>query len=116
MSETYAYDNLLVGSDFVTDTGTLVSGQTLKRGAALGKITTGGKLTQLDSTKSDGSQTPYAILAADCDASGGDKSCALYKFGEFSSGHVGFTGSDTAATHKEGFRDVGIYLKDTIAA
>lgn len=116
MPETYYYDNLLVGEDFITDAGTLVSGQNLKRGAALGKLTATGKLTQLDSTKSDGSQTPYAILSADCDASAGDKACSLYKFGEFSSAHVGFAGTDTAAAFKDGFRDVGIYLKDTIPA
>ena len=116
MSETFYFDNLVLGKDIISDSGTLVSGQKLTRGAALGKITTGGKLTQLDSTKADGSQTPYAILAADCDASAGDHVCAVYKFGEFSSGHVGFTGTDTSATFKEGFRDVGIYLKDTIPA
>jgi hypothetical protein len=116
MTETYTYDNLLVGDDYITDSATLVSGQNLKRGAALGKITASGKLAQLDSTKSDGTQTAYAILAADCDASGGDKVCPVYKSGEFNQAAVGFTGSDTAASFKEAFRAVDLYLKATIPA
>jgi hypothetical protein len=116
MSETYTYDNLLIGDDSVTDSATLVTGQNLKRGAALGKVTASGKLAQLDSTKSDGTQTPYAILAVDMDATSADKTVPVYKFGEFNQAAVTFTGSDTYATHKEGFRDVGIFLKGTIAA
>ena len=114
--ETLVYDGLLASDDYITDSGTLVSGQNLKRGAALGKITASGKLAQLDSTKSDGTQTPFAILAADVDASAGDKACPLYVFGAFNQAAVGFTGSDTYATHKNNFRDVGIFLKSAISA
>jgi hypothetical protein len=35
------------------------------------------------SASSDGSQTPTAILAEDCDASGGDKEAMVYKAGTF---------------------------------
>ena len=119
MSETYTYDNLLIGDDYVTDSATLVSGQNLKRGAALAQITATGKLTALDSTSAvalPGSEKAYAILAADMDATSADKTVPVYKFGEFAAGSVKFTGSDTAASFKEGFRAVGIYLKTTISA
>jgi hypothetical protein len=116
MSETYTYDNLLIGDDYITDSAVLITGQNLKRGAALGKITSSGKLTALDSTAITGEQTPYAILAADTDATSADKVCPVYKSGEFNQANIGFTGSDTAATHKEGFRAVDLYLKATIPA
>ena len=54
------------------DNATLISGQNLTAGFVLGKITTGGKLTRCAHAAVDGSQTAYAILAADCDASAGD--------------------------------------------
>lgn len=59
------------------ENGTLISGQNLKVGRILGRITTGGKLTAVAPAASDGSQTAAAILMADTDASGGDKACAI---------------------------------------
>jgi hypothetical protein len=116
-TETFTPDRLIAGCcDCVTDSGTLVSGQNLTRGALLGKITTGGKLTLCNSAAVDGSAVPYAILAASVDASGGDKVCSLYKAGEFNDNAITFGGSDTAATHKEALRDVGIYLKSPVKA
>jgi len=116
MSETYKYSNLLIGDDFITDIATLISGQNLIKGTALGLITASGKVTELVSGASDGSQTPFAILAEDCNATAGDTSCPVYLFGEFNSGAMTFNGSDTAAQFKAGFRDVGIYLKTTVPA
>lgn len=54
------------------DNATLISGQNLTAGYVLGKITASGKLTRCAHGASDGSQTAYAILAADCDASAAD--------------------------------------------
>ena len=115
MAETFTFDNLLIGDDFITDTEIMASGQNLKRGTALGQITVSRQLAVLDSTANDGSQIPFAILAADCDASAAAKSCAIYVYGEFNSGAMTFHGADTASTFKKGFRDTGIYLKTTIA-
>ena len=72
--ETNSYDNLIAGSvPISTDRETLLSGQNLERGALLGKITASGasqgKLKQCDSSAVEGSQTPYAILMEDTDAS-----------------------------------------------
>lgn len=113
--ETFTYDNLLAGSfPAVTGTETLVSGQNLSKGAALGKITASGKMKSLDSTNNDGSENPYAILAEDKDASGGDKTVLVYYTGVFNSGSVTFGGSDTASTHFSAFRDKCIFLKDSL--
>ncbi len=72
-SETYTPDNLVAGeTQLVSETGTLLAGQVLPRGALLGKITATGKLPLSTSAATDGSQNPYGILydAYDMTASG----------------------------------------------
>ena len=41
---TQTYDNLIVGGDIVTDSGVLIAGQNLTRGALLGKSQRPGSL------------------------------------------------------------------------
>ena len=106
-----AYDNLIVGGELTTDSGTLVSGQNLKRGALLGKITSSGKLTLSLTAASDGSEEPYAVLNDDTDASSGDKVCAIILGGELNSGSITFGADHTAASTKDGLRGLGIFLK-----
>ena len=108
MSETLNYDNLLAGDyPAVTDIRTVVTGQTLTRGAVLGKITASGKYTLCDSTGADGSEAPVCILAEDCDASGGDLNAE---------GQLTFGGSDAADDHRDALRDLNIYLKKAVSA
>ena len=45
-----------------------------------------------------------------------DTPCPIYVFGEFNAAAVGFVSGQVYGTFKAGFRDVGIYLKTTIAA
>lgn len=55
---------------------TILSGENLRAGAVLAKVTASGKYVEWDPAKSaeaDGTTIPAAILLADCDASGGDK-------------------------------------------
>jgi hypothetical protein len=52
---------------------TLITGQNLVAGTVLGRITTGGKLTQLAPGASDGSQNAMGILFEDTDATAEDK-------------------------------------------
>ena len=115
-TEDFNYDNLVAG-DFplVTDAQTLITGQNLERGAALGKITASGKLTQLDSSAGDGSENAYAILMEDCDASLADTACRIYLSGEFNENAVGFVSGDTAATFADAFRAISIFLKNALA-
>lgn len=109
----YTPDNLIVGEDVINSRSiTLVSGQNLQRGALLGKITSGGKYNLSLSAASDGSQTPDAILAEDCDASGGDKTAIAYFTGGFNSSKVTLGASHTVASVREGLRAKGIQLID----
>lgn len=110
----FTYDSLIV-ADFpiVTENATIITGQNLSRGCPLGKITASGKLTQLDSSASDGSQNPYAILVDDTDASAADKTAAVYLSGAFNENVVDdyLVTGDTIADFKDSFRAIGIYIK-----
>lgn len=92
---------------------TLISGQNLLRGAVLGQITTGGKYTLSLSASVDGSQTPVAILAQDCNAAAGDQACLVYIRGDFNDAGVIFGASHTVASTATNLRDRGIFIFDT---
>lgn len=113
-SEVYTYDNLMASDDYETVSGTLISGQNLKRGSLLGKITASGKYTLSISTASDGSQNPDAILVKDTDASGGDATCEVYVGGEFNTNAMTFGSGITAAASFDGLRQKGIVLKSAL--
>lgn len=111
-------DNLFAGhvQPVVADEVTVVSGAgVLVRGTVLGKITASGKVNKVDSTKSDGSQTIYAILAEDVDATSADVAAPAYFTGEYNSRAVVFGGTDTVATHADAARARGIFFKDTVS-
>lgn len=116
--DTYTPDNLIAGeTSLVTEAVTVASSAALTRGAVLGKITTGGKFILSASAAADGSQTPYAILAEDCDASGGDvTSVAVYVKGEFNQNALSFGTGHDASTVKAPLRDAGIYIKTSVGA
>lgn len=114
-TETFSYNNLFAGNvmPVVTDKGTITGG-TYIAGTAMGRITASGKLVKVDSTALDGSQTIYAILAEDVDASLADKPAAIYLTGEFNESKLVFGGTDTVATHRVDARKLGIFFKTTI--
>lgn len=117
VATTFSNDRLVAGSHpVVTRSGTLVSGQNLLRGALLGRITTGGKLNLSLSAAGDGSQTPVAILAEDCDASAGDRECLFYEAGEFDASAVIFGTAHTVASTRDALAARSIYLKTTVPA
>lgn len=107
-------DLIAGGNDLTSISITLLSGQNLKRGSLLGKITSGGKYVLSLSASSDGSQTPAAILAVDCDASGGDKVTVAYLTGSFDGNAVTYGTAHTLASTREALRDVGINLQTSI--
>lgn len=106
-------DNLFVGGvmPVVTDTVNLKAGAAYSRGTVLGIITADDKAVDVDSTKTDGSQAPYAILAEDTDATDGDIVAPVYMTGEFNAAALTFGGTDTIATHKKELRTLGIFAK-----
>lgn len=62
--------------DFSRESFTLISGQNLKAGTVLGKITASGKYTILAPAAADGSQNAIAILGPATDATSADKRTA----------------------------------------
>jgi len=119
-TETFTPDNLIAGTtQTVTDIVTVASGEVLSRGSVLGKVTADGKYVlsttvAADGTTAitDGSETPYVILAEDCDATAGDvTNVAVYVKGEFNENVLNFGNGHDASTVKAPLREVGIYIK-----
>ena len=70
-----------------------------------------GKFIKSVAAATDGSQTPYGILAHDTDAaSGADIEALIYTGGSFNSDNLTLGAGHTAASIKEGLRDKGIYI------
>lgn len=117
MAENFEYENLFVGSVYpvVTEKATIVSGAgSLARGTVLGLVTASGKLNIVNSTKSDGTQTVYAVLDEAVDATSADKVTSVYLTGEFNQAKLVFGGTDTYATHKVSARKIGLFFKPAI--
>ena len=84
----------------------------VKRGTVLGLVTAGGVAKPVDSTKTDGTEAPYAILTDDIDTTGSvDVTTTAYTTGVFNKDALIFGGSDTVANHKLELRKLGIHLK-----
>lgn len=64
----------------------------------------------------DGSQAPDAILAEDCDASGGDKEALVYTRGDFNTNALTLGTGHTVGSIEEVLRDKGIFLTKALAA
>lgn len=105
-------DGLIAGNAnlLVHESITLISGQNLTRGTVLGKITASGKYNKSLSAAVDGSQTPAAILAEDCDASGGDKTTVAYFRGDFRGDKLILGTAHTLASIKAGLRTANIEI------
>ncbi len=91
---------------------TIVSGENLKRGHVLGKITASGKYAGYDNDLATGVETAVAILAEDVDASAADKKGIAYVHGEFHKD--GLSWDDAANDIDAGVADlfaVGIFVK-----
>ena len=104
----------IVSGDYplVTQGVTIAAGQNLVRGAVLGKITASGKLVLSLAAASDGSQTPYAILAdEEADASAADLGATVYLSGQFLGKNLTFGAGHTAASVRDGMRNLNIYVQ-----
>lgn len=110
--DTFVADNLIAG-DFpiVTKPVTVLSGQNLVRGSVVGVVTASGKVILSLSGAADGSQTPYAVLAADVDASTGDKPGIVYLTGEFEGDELTLGTGHTLASIEAGLEAKNIYLR-----
>lgn len=109
----YQPKNILANDDDITTRKvTILSGQNLKVGAVIGKITSGGKYKLSLSAASDGSETPDLILAEDCDASGGDREAIAYETATVVSTALVIGTAHTVASIREGLRGKGIKIDD----
>lgn len=104
-TETYDPNGLFAGDfDITTATVTIKSGQNLVRGTVLGRITASDKFIKSLSAATDGSETPCAILALDCDASSADTAAQAYFAGEFNGAALTYGTGHTAATVEKALR------------
>ena len=110
---TTSIDELLDGQVYaLAEPMTIISGQNLSRGAVVGKITASSKGTIMTAGASDGSEDFYAVLAEDCDASGGDATGLVYKTGMFIVGGLTFgTSTDIDDVDKDAARGMGCFFK-----
>lgn len=112
-----AYDpNDIFASDhpiYTLPDAVILSGQNVVRGTVMGQITASGKWIKSLSAAVDGSEVPAGILAADIDASAGDKSNAMiYLAGGFKAGRLTIGTAHTFASIKVALAKAGIFLYD----
>ena len=116
---TTAYDpnGILAGTEnYNTIEVTILSGQNLVAGSVLGKVTASGKCVLSLSGSSDGSETPYAILMEDRDASAADLVGVALITGQVNDNQLTLGTAHTIASITEGLRGLGIVIKTSVPA
>lgn len=115
VTEPFVPDGLIARNAqlLISEKVTLLSGQSLKRGALVGKITASGKYVLSASAAADGSQAPVAVLAHDSNATAGDAQSLIYTRGDFQTSGITFGTGHTAASTKDALADRGIFLINT---
>ena len=88
------------------------AGAVYPMGAALGKVTASGLCKLVNSAATDGSQTFYAILGEDVDATAVNSAGAAFLTGQFIRDALTFGGSDTWQTHNDAARALNIFFVD----
>lgn len=113
-TEHYTPGDLLVGDHpVVVRTVVIASGQNIKRGAVLGRITASDKYIVSLSAAADGSQVPSVVAAADVDATAGDVAKRVYTSAELDASKLIYGAGHTAATVEAAFRtaDASLYVR-----
>ena len=95
---------------------TIASGQSLQKGAVLGKVTADGKYKLSASAANDGSEVPDVILAEDIDALSGDAQAVVYFSGEFNSKALILGTGHTIESISANLRLRNITLRQNISA
>lgn len=82
--ETFTPDDLVAGSyPIATQVETFASGEEIRRGTVLGRVSASGKIKISKAAATDGSETPMAIAVHDVDTSSGDADGETYRAGDF---------------------------------
>lgn len=114
----YTPDNLIAGHEVpvIVKGITLAKNQgILTRGTVLGIITASSLAKPVDSSKTDGTETPYCILTDTIDTNGdADAKTTGYTSGLFNSKALVFGGADTVDKHELKLRELGIFIKENI--
>lgn len=114
---TQVYKTISVQSvGIVSQPGTILSGETVLAGSVVGKITASGKLKLCDSTATDGSEDPFAVIPEDVDASAADTETITYQTGVYNQDELIFGGTDTIATHRVALRLLNIHAVGSVSA
>jgi len=114
MATIYTPDNLVIEVEN-TDSVTIASGQNIVKGEVLGKVTLSGEYVSSLSSSTDGSEVPYAIAVDDVDATSLAKTnVGVYIGGEFQIDGLTIGTGHTVDSVKEAFRQVGIYVKQSV--
>ena len=71
-----------------------------------------GKYKVVNSANTDGSEVADCILADDTDTTTGDATAVAYRTGHFNRKALVFGGDDTADTHEQTLRTLGIFLSE----
>ena len=113
---TYNEDGLQIGGlEFITEEGTILSGESVVRGEVVGKVTASGKYIPCDHTVSDGSQIPRGIMVMAIDASAADVTGVFYTHGQFDSDKLTFGGTSDIDDLKDALKDANLYTKDLVS-
>lgn len=95
---------------------TIASGQSLQKGAVLGKVTADGKYKLSLAAANDGSEVPDVILTEDIDATNGDAQAVVYFSGEFNSKALTLGTGHTIESISATLRLRNITLRQNISA
>lgn len=110
-------DRALVTGEFQTvdDAITIASGQNLKRGAVLGKVTATGQYVLSVAAANDGSQVPSRILVTDVDATiEAQKAAGYVAGGRFVTSLLTYGAGHNAASVRAAFEGKPIFLVDVL--
>ncbi len=106
-------DNLIAGDyPIVTEGIIIATGQNLTRGAVLGREEVSGKYLLSESSATDGSENPVAILAASIDSTNGETESVCYLSGQFNYQALVFGAGLTSESEKHNLRLLNIYITE----
>ncbi|MFP7469993.1 head decoration protein [Niallia taxi] len=116
---TFTPDNLIAGHNVpILPRGIVLAKNqgVIQRGTVIGIVTATKLAVPVDSTKTDGSQTPFGITTDTVDTGSGaatqDTKTTAYTSGLFNSKALRFGGTDNVSKHETKLRELGIYLQE----
>jgi len=112
-SEQHNFDSLLLTGQMntVTDILTVAAGQELKRGTVVGLDADTKEAHPVDSTQTNGTEMPYAVLAEDITTDTTTGTAAVYLFAELNANDL-IVGTGTISDYQYDMRKVGLIVRN----